>query len=153
MNDLNCVNLKEMRRNIFKELIEDNPPFRAFCWDNRAKDCAVIDTATMLTQNIRLFKKQGAKFDNVFSRLLKIPDGLLYKVVYYNVDTRSSYNSPVGMALGTACGAFSLIAFHRVSKNEFKKLSDQGVKVIDWSDEFEVRKKKVRVESNTSAQR
>lgn len=153
MNDLISVNLKKMRRNIFKELINDNPSFRAFVWYARDRDVGVLDTASMLSSNIKSYKKQGAKLTSVFSRLLKIPEGRLYKVVYHNMDTGSSYNSPVGMALGTACGAFSLIAFHRVSKNEFQKLSDEGVKVIDWSDEFEVRKKKVRVESNTSAQR
>merc|ERR1712137_494992 len=143
---------KKMRRNIFKELINDNPSFRAFVWDNRDDDCSVIDTASMLSLNIRSCKRQGAKI-TVFSRLLKIPRGLFYKVVYYNVENGHPFNSPVGMALGTACGFFSLIGFHRVSKNEFEKLSNHGVAVIDWSDEFEVRKKKVRVESNTSAQR
>jgi len=146
------VNLKKMRRNIFQELINDNPPFRAFTWWGRHRDVGVINTTSRLSAIIKSSKKQGGEI-TVFSRLLKIPQGRLYKVVYYNVKTSHPMNSPVGLALGTACDYHSLIAFYRVSSKEFQKLSDHGVSVIDWSNEFDVRKEKVRVESNTSAQR
>lgn len=155
MNDLDYYfDLKKMRRYIFTMMINDNPSFRALCVDMRDDDgVGVIDTKGQLTFNLRWCKKQGAEI-TVFSRLLKIPNGGLYKLVYYSMAKDDSFNSPVGMALGTVCGSSSIVAFHRVSSKEFEKLSDHGVEVIDWSDEFEVQKKKVRVfQNNTSAQR
>lgn len=148
-----AIDFKAVRRGIFSDLINENPDYRVFYWNIKHSMVRVIEHSNTMFSEIKSLKKQGCEF-KLLPRLMKIPGGGLYDVTYYSGTPPEGFlfNSPLFLALETTCAPICYAVFRRLSKKRFDEMSLKR-DVIDWSDAFQVKSRKVKVEANKSAQR